>query len=348
MISFISIALMILVMLLLLWLAAWFSGTETALTNLQAHEIALMKRNKEKNIDYIVKLRSDMDRTLITILIGNDLVNILLSSLAALFAEALFGSFGISLTIGIVTFIFIILGDIVPKSNAILHNRKVSSNNARAIYYITRIFYPIIVIFVFLSKLVLRIGGVKQEPPKMVISEEHIKSLITIQEESGLIKKIEKDIIYKVYRFGDRKIKGIMVPMKKVFALKKNYTVNKARKMIAEHGFTRVPVMFKGRVVGLVYSKDLLRSHPRKRIADIMRVTFVVPEYYDITVLFKLMKKVRIHMAIVKDRKDNHIGIATMEDILEELVGEIYDEFEENKYVEVQKLGDAPADLPKD
>lgn len=336
--------------IILIYLSGWFSGTETALTHLGSASVAAMRQSGEKNINYIVLLKRDMDRTLITILIGNNIVNILLSSVAALVANSIFESWGVAVVIFLITFLIIIFGEITPKHSAIIDSRDIANRNAKTIYYIMRMLGPLIDGFMFISRKIIVFRGGTLHSRSLLVSDDSIKYLATLGEEEGVIKSIEKEIIHKVFGFGDRKIRDVMVPMKNVFYLEKNYSVRQVSPIIKEHGFTRVPVINKqSHVVGIVYSKDLI-GQASGRITSIMRRPHFVRADSDISDIFNAMKRKRIHMAIVKNgnggggedggadargkntEPGHHIGIVTLEDIIEEVVGEIHDEYFEVKY----------------
>jgi|GEM_PF-867917 putative hemolysin len=315
-----------------IYLSGWFSGTETALTNLTESQIAEMKRKKEKNFVYIIELKKNMDRTLITILIGNNIVNIVLSAVAALIADALFKKIGVTIAIGVITFLIIIFGEITPKSNAIMDSKKVARKNAKIVFYLMRSLGPIISIFLFLSRKIIELTVGTKKEDNLLVSDESIKSLASLGESEGLIKGIERDIIHKVFLFGDSKIKELMVPMSRVFSIEKNYTIQEARAIVTERGYTRIPIMSKGeKVIGVLHSKDLIGKE-KGRIKSLMRTPLIVSEKNDVTDVFHTMKEKRVHMAIVKDDSGKHIGIVTLEDTLEQLVGDIYDEHAEVKH----------------
>ncbi|MFW9880318.1 MAG: CNNM domain-containing protein, partial [Candidatus Thorarchaeota archaeon] len=238
----IIILILVLFMIILIYLSGWFSGTETALTNISVSEIAEMKRKKEKNFDFIMKSKRDMDRTLVAILIGNNVVNILLSSVAAVIANELFQTIGVTIMVFVITFLIIIFGEITPKSNAIWDTKKVAQNNSKPIYYLTRTLSPLITMFMGITKGLIRLTGKKIEKKGLLVTDEKIKSLATLGEEEGIIKGIERDIIHNVFLFGDRKIKEIMVTMDNVFSLQEDLSVVDASNLVAQGGFTRIPV----------------------------------------------------------------------------------------------------------
>jgi putative hemolysin len=316
----------------LIYLSAWFSGTETALTNLGSADIAEMQRNKERNTEYILKLKRDMNRSLVTILIGNNLVNIILSAVAALVANALFHTIGVTIMIAILTFLIIIFGEITPKSYSIINSQRISQKHAKLLYYLMQALNPLVIMFLSISQKLLKMVGSSREKSNLLVSDESIKGLATLGEAEGVIKSIERDIIHKVFLFGDKKIEEIMVPISEVFYLDKDYTIQEAAKIVAERGFTRVPIIDeKQRVMGILYNKDLL-GKKEGRIKPLLKSPFIVSLKNDITDVFDQMRKKRIHIAIVRDENNRHIGMVTLEDIIEELLGEIYDEHFEVKF----------------
>ena len=325
----IKIILMILLMIVLIYLSGWFSGSETAITKLNVTDIADLE-DKKKKVKYVKKLKGNMDRTLITILIGNNVVNILLSSIAALFANSLFNAVGVSIVIGIITFLIIVFGEITPKSKAVKWTNRIAITNSKFIFWLSVFLYPIVKMFVFISRHLTRKADEKSKG--LLVTDQKIKNLATFSEKEGGIKRIEKDIIHKVFVFGDKKVREIVVPIERVFTLRINYSVQEARKIAAQKGFTRIPIVDeKNDIIGIINSKDLLWCD-KKNIRAIVREPFIVDSDIDITDLFNQMRKKRNHIAVV----ENHVkqlGIVTLEDIIEELVGNIQDEYFNQKFI---------------
>jgi CBS domain containing-hemolysin-like protein len=308
------------------------AGSETAVTNITPGEIAKMQRRKEKNIDYLVKSQRNLDRTLVSILIANNIVNIVLSSVAAVVANDLFQAVGVTIMVAIVTILIIVFGEIIPKSNAIWDTKKVARKNSKPIYYLTKAFSPLITFFIGISRGIFRLTGKKISKKNLLVTDESIKDIASLGEAEGIIKKIEKEIIHNVFVFGDKKIEEIMVPMDKVFFIDNKYNISDAKKSVAKRGFTRVPVVNEtNKVIGVLYCKDLIDTEAGS-IDPLIRSPFIVSAKNDITDIFNVMKQKKVHLAIVEDDQGKQIGIVTMEDILEELVGEIHDEYYEAKY----------------
>jgi len=326
-----TVIFLVIFMMVLIFLSGWFSGTETALTNLSSATVARMKRDGDRNVRYIVRLKRRMDKTLITILIGNNIVNIVLSSVTALIANELFAEIGVTIMIGVITFLIILLGEITPKNSAILDSRKKANRSARAIYYLTIALTPMITLFIMISRALIRVSGGPTKEIRLFASDDTIKDLASLSEEEGVIKPIERDIIHKVFLFGDRKISHVMVPMRDVFIFDKDISTYEARGKLFDSGFTRVPVVGStGKVKGILYSKDLLTAK-KGPISNILRNPFLVSVNDDVTDIFDVMKRNRIHLAVVEDVSGKHVGIVTLEDLIEELVGEIHDEYFDRK-----------------
>ncbi len=335
---FIIIAVLIILMIVFIYLSGWFSGTETALTHINVADIAEMRKKNETNVEYVIKSKRDMDKTLVTILIGNNIVNIILSSIAAVVANELFHAIGVTIMIVVITILIIIFGEITPKANAIWNTRKVAQKNAKSIHYLSQGLKPIVTLFMSISRGILRLTGKKLKKTNLLVSDESIKSMATLGEEEGVIKGIEKDIIHKVFIFGDKKIEDVMVPIEKVFYINEGLTIEKASKIIARRGFTRVIVFDKNKnIIGVLYSKDLIGKE-KGVIKSLIKTPFVVSDSDEITDVFTSMKEKRIHFAIVQNNVGKPVGIVTLEDILEEIVGEIYDEYFDLKYGKTSEL----------
>ena len=317
-------------MAVLVYLSGRFSGAETALTSLSEIDLVQMRYKKTRNVAYIEKLIKDMDRTIITILIGNNLVNILASSLATLFFYELLGNIGVSISVGVLTLLLLIFGEITPKAYALKKNRRISSKSARTIYVLAKVLSPLITLLKAISRTLIKLRGSTVTKEDFHIQEVSIKHLAEKGANSGEIKTIEKDIINSVFKFGDLKVKDAMIPAKDVKYLDRKLSVVEGKKQMVYHGFTRVPVVNseKMTIVGVIYTKDLL-NRMEKRVKKFMRPPFIVAPEDDITTIFAKMRANRVHLAIVSDDKKKFMGIITLEDILEELVGEIYDEFDE-------------------
>ncbi len=315
---------------LLIYLSGRFSGSETALTALSKVELAQMKLKDEKYVDIIIQLKSNMDATIITILIGNNLVNITASAIATKLAYDVLGNFGISIAIGILTILILVFAEITPKGFAIKNRQKMSQKNALFIYYLSKLFHPLIVSLSEVSNRIIKLLGGRTKGEKLHITESDVRDLASLLEEEGRIKEIEKKIVHNVFWFGDEKVKAVKVPREQSYVLDSEITVDEGVEFIKEHGLTRIPVAEHDtdEIIGILYSKDLLGEEVGTMGEYAREVPMVVKNDDDITEVFQRMRKSRIHMAIVQDKRGKFDGLITLEDIVEELLGEIYDEFD--------------------
>lgn len=315
--------------LLFLYFSSWLSSTETAITNLSNRRLAILKQRNVKNIGYLLELKKRLTRTLITLLIANNVVNILLSSVTALIANQLFHAAGVSLAIGFVTFLLILFGEIVPKSAALLRGETIIQRRAGLLFFLTRLLTPLALLFRWLSGAVLRAAGISSPKHPPFISEESILSMAALAESEGVVKSVEKEIIEHVFVFGKRKAREVMVPMNRVFTVHERERLSDVGSVLYRKGFSRIPAVDdEGSVRGILYVKDLACPDRHMTVQGRMRKPFFTDGEQDITEIFHQMRKNRIHLSVVNTAHGDPVGIITMEDILEELVGDLEDEYD--------------------
>lgn len=310
--------------LFLIYLSGWFSSTETALTNLSLIDIVNLDE-KDKRTKYIKKLKEELDLSLVSILIMNNIVNVLLSVIPVLFLGLIFKGVSVTFLIVLITLIIILFGDIIPKSRAISNKNKIILRNARIMYYIFLIIKPLVLLLISFSKFINRSFGNKVKKT-LLVDEKTIREITNISHKSGNIKEIEKDLISNTLLFGDLKVKEIMLRKKDVFFLSKNYPIKEARRIVSKKPFTRIPFLYRNKILGVLYAKDLLKNNT-EFISEIIRKPFIVNENEDISITLKKMQDKRIHLAIVSNESDKFKGIITLEDIVETIVGDIKDEY---------------------
>ena len=323
-------------LLVLLGGSAFFSSSETALFKLSKHRVQQLIEQEKKNASSVKKLKDNPNKMLITILIGNNLVNIAASSIATKLAIDLFGNVGVGIATGIMTFLILLFGEITPKSYAVENSVKHSLTVAKPIIILSKILYPVIKILNFLSKIVYKISGANLAQTKPYITEDEIKSMVKIGEKEGVVEKDEKEMIQSIFKFSDTIVKEEMVPRVDMISLPIDSEIDKALKVAEESGYSRIPV-YKNKmdnIKGILYTKDLLmalRQNDEKSIdlKDLIRSPIFVPETKKIDELLKVLQRERTHMAIVIDEFGGVEGLITLEDVLEEIVGEIFDEYDE-------------------
>ncbi len=310
-------------------MSARFSGSETALTGLDKVDISEMKLNDEKHAKKIEYLKEHMDQTIITILIGNNIFNVAAPTLVTVMVRDLVGDWAISIASGILTLVLLIFGEITPKGFSLKNKRKFSQKNASLIYYMSKGLKPLIKGLNRVSDFFISSLGGKTKYDEMLVTESEIIHLASMLEKEGVIKKIEKDILHRVFWFGDVKVKEVKVSKDETYGVDANLPVEEAAEFIKDHGYTRLPVTKheSEEVVGILYSKEILGKEGGT-VKDYMRDPYYVKNEEEVTKVFQRMRTERIHLAVVQDEKHEFDGIITLEDILEELVGEIYDEYD--------------------
>jgi CBS domain containing-hemolysin-like protein len=339
------IILAIVVIAILIYFSARFSGAETSITAIDAVEVAELVSEERKNAQYMVKIKEDLDRTIVAILIGNNLVNITISALATLVANALMGNLGVSIAVGLLTLIILIFGEITPKAYAIDNRVRRSLKNARWLYYMTRVLSPLISVLIWMSRGILKaIGATEMETRFLLVSDDQVKQLSSLGVEQGAIEDVEHDIIERALDFGEVRVSEIMMDREHVFIIPSGTPLEEAEHMIAERPFTRIPVIksrdeaeegdaemtHAAEVVGVVYVKDLFGKEGGI-IDDYVRPPFYVFPDRDAADVFRDMREHRIHIGLVADG-GRLLGIITLEDLIEEVMGEIQDESQDMQF----------------
>ncbi|MBU0535459.1 MAG: hemolysin family protein [Nanoarchaeota archaeon] len=326
----------IIILVVLILLSGFFSGIEIAffsISNMRARHLA---EKKVRGADTLMKLKSNPHRLLITILIGNNLVNIAASAIATVMAIDMFGSKGAGIAVGVMTLLILIFGEITPKAFATIYAENIALTVSKPVLVMQTIFMPITFFLDKFIKTVTKISG-NREFGKRKISEEELRSIVNISHEAGGIGKEEKDMIHKIFEFDDIEVREIMVPRTDVVRLSADTSFSNLMIFLKKNKFTRVPV-FQDKVddiIGILYIKDLLHNidklNTKVTIKDLIKQVMFVPKKKKIDELLREFQKKKQHMAIVVDEHGGFLGIVTLEDILEEIVGEIYDENEIRK-----------------
>ena len=325
-------------LMILLALSAFFSGAETALFSLnKLHLKKLQRKEQTLQVESIVKLLDDPQKTLITILIGNMFVNITASSLATYLAIKLFGNIGVGIASGFMVFMILVFGEVVPKSLAITHAEKISKRVARTIELLSMILFPLIKLLKLLINGLYNLFRMNKNRGKKEITEEDLVTLINVGKDEGVIEEQEKKMIKNIFEFGDTTVKEVMIPRVDIDFAPHDISLTSIVNMIKKSGHSRIPV-YEGtidNIIGILYVKDILKIYRKlfqlKEIFDvkkILRKAYFVPENKKIDELLDIFQKDRIQIAIVIDEYSGTDGLVTMEDVLEEIVGEIIDEYD--------------------
>ena len=320
-------------------LSGFFSSSETALIAVSRFKIDLFIKKEKKGAATLRKLKDMPHRMLITLLICNNVVNIGASVLATTIALQVFPNNALAFATGIMTFIILIFGEIVPKNLATAHSAGISLFVAPIIYYLNMALYPLVIFFDFIT---VKIFRVKTREAR--ITEEEVRNIIDIAKEEGGIDKQEKEMIHKIFKFDDIDVDEIKVPRTDIEGIDVNSKLKDALELIKKQKFSRLPVFEeeKDKIVGIFYFKDALTEINKKTydipIDKLMRKPLFIPETKKIDETLKLLQKKKQQMAIIVDEHGGTSGLVTMEDILEEIVGEIRDETEKVE-PEFRKIG---------
>ncbi|MEK7545164.1 MAG: hemolysin family protein [Patescibacteria group bacterium] len=323
-----NIILNALFLVILLAISAFFSASEIALFSLSHGKVKNLVDKKIRNANLIEKLKNQPQELLITILIGNNIVNVLAASLATAIAIDAFGDLGIGIAAGIMSIVILLFGEIVPKSWAAANSQKIALRLIKPLYIIHIILKPIAFCFRFATK----ITSTRREQKK--ISEQEIRSSAILGFELGVVEKDEKEMIEKVFRLNDIHAIDIMTPWGEVFSLSSKMTVQKALLEFEKAGFSRAPIYENDEknIIGVVHLKDIitgLKKNKHTPLEKIVFEAFVITSEERVDHLLQKFQKVGQHFAIIKNYHKQPIGIVTLEDVLEELVGEIEDESDE-------------------
>ena len=316
----------ILILVVLLACSAFFSASEVAFVSLTEARVAALVKRKIPRAQLIKKLKSKPRRLLITVLIGNNLVNIAAASFATVISVDFFKSAVVGITTGVMTFLILIFGEIVPKAYSINHKKRIATFSAPILYVLQIIAWPIIIFFEWITN----IFAGKHEPDR--IYEEELKAMAMLGKDQGTIESGEELILNRLFELNDTPVKDVMTSRKDVKYLSDNMTIDEAADVVVKDPHTRFPVVngTLDKIIGLAYAKDILVAFNDNNedwsVKKIVRPSFEVKVDLKIDDLMKMFQKNKIHMALVKDKSGKTLGIVTLEDVLEELVGEIVDE----------------------
>ena len=345
-----GIALQIILLLVLIFLSAFFSMSETALTSMSPVKVGNLVEQKKRGAKTLSGLIETPGKFLGTILVGNNLVNISASALATSVSIQVLEIYGlhelgiaVGIAIGITAFFILVFGEITPKTIAIHNAEAISLFSAPIIRFFEIILSPFVKIFAFVSVPFIRIFGGRMPAKGPFLTLDEIKMLILAGEREGLIEEEEKEMISSIFEFGETIVREVMTPRPDIQCLPVESSVDKAIKTILEGGHSRIP-LYEGNmdnIVGIIYAKDLLKAVEMEKeklsLKDFMRPAIFIPESKKVDDLLHQMQAARTHIAIIVDEYGIASGLVTLEDLVEEIVGEIYDEFEK-KVKSIEKI----------
>lgn len=332
--NYASLSLMIILLVVFLCCSAFFSGSETALMAISRPRLRYIAKTKPRATKTVEGILRKPERLIGTILLGNNLVNVAMSAIATAIAISFWGDKGIVYVTVVLTFIILIFAEITPKVYAKYYNERVSMMSAPILRVIMALFNPVVVVVTFLaSKILLLIGANISKIKRPLLTEEEIKSYVQMGREDGAITPEEQKMLARVFTMNDKMVSDIMIPKNKMTVIDFGSSIEQILKTIQQNGYSRLPVS-KGKdmdIIGFIHSKDLVNFIATKNtitLKKVMRPPYFVAVDKKIDAQLRSFKAKRLHQAIVLDKEGEVVGLITLEDILEELVGSIQDEYD--------------------
>lgn len=331
------------VLAILLACSAYFSSAETALTTVNKVRIRMLADEGDRRAQTLLKVLEDPARMLGAILVGNNIVNISASSLATTLAIRFFGSRAVGIVTGVITLLVLVFGEITPKTAASVRAQEIALGDARTIWILMHALRPVIVIVEGLSGLVLRVMGIRKDEEPAPMTEKELRTIVSDSRSEGVIEREEQQMIYNVFDFGDSTAKDVMVPRADMVCVEENAGTEEIAQVFRQEKYTRLPVYREDKIniVGIIHIKDFFLSENRegKRAADFMYEPYFTYENKKTSELMMEMRENSIPLSIVLDDYSAAVGMVTLEDLLEELVGEIRDEYDQDEEDLIRRAG---------
>lgn len=333
----------LIILVILLGLSAFFSSAETSLTTANKIRIRSLAEEGNKRAKTLLNITDNSGKMLSAILIGNNIVNLSAASLTTSLAYS-FGGSMVAIASGILTVFILLFGEITPKTMATIHAEKMALIYAPVISFFMKVMTPVIFLINGLSMGVLLLLRVDPNARNDTMTETELRTIVDVSHEDGVIESDEREMIYNVFDLGDAKAKDVMVPRVHVTFADVECSYEELIEIFREDKFTRLPVFSEttDNVIGTINMKDLLLYDNTKEfhIQDILREAYFTYEYKNISELLVEMRQASFNIAIVLDEYGETAGLITLEDILEEIVGEIHDEYDENEEDYIKEIGE--------
>ena len=339
----------VLILVILILLSGFFSASEAALSAYRSNFLEKLDEEKHpKKYAVMKKWLKDPNAMLTGIVIGNNVVNILASSIATIVIVNYFGNKGssVALATAIMTILILIFGEISPKLMARNNSAKIAEAVSVIIYVLSIILTPVVYCLIFISRFVGRILGVNMTSPQLMITEEDIIYFVHVGNAEGIIEEDEKEMIHSIVTLGETSAKEVMTPRTSMLAFEGAKTINEVWDEIVDNGFSRIPIYEEtiDNIIGILYVKDLM-EHIKNNELDLpikqfIRSAYFVPETKSIIEILKEFRGLKVHIAMVLDEYGGVVGLVTIEDLIEEIVGEIRDEYDDEEESFFKKVAD--------
>ena len=330
--------------IILLCLSAFFSSSETALTTVNQIRMRTLADNGDKRAARVLRVTGNPGKMLSAILIGNNIVNLSASSISTSLAIHLFGNTGAGIATCILTFLILIFGEVTPKTMATIKADSMSLTAAAPIGFLMKILTPVIFIINKLSLGLMFLLHVNIKDAQKKMTEEELRTIVDVSQENGVIEHEERDMIHNLFDFGDAEAKEIMVPRIDMTFVQADATYQEVLDIFRQDMFTRLPVYEDStdNVIGIINMKDFLLQNdtPEFSVRNLLREPYFTYEHKNTADLFLEMRKSSISLAIVLDEYGVTAGLITLEDLLEEIVGEIRDEYDADEEDDITRISD--------
>ena len=326
----------------LIGLSGFFSGLEVALVGVRKSKVVQLLNEGVKGSKALHKLKTNPSWMMSSVNLGNNLVNVGASALATTISIRIFGDDGLGIAIGIMTFLILVFGEITPKTYCNANSTKIALRYAPILLGFSYVFYPIVKFFEIITKGVVRMTGSSYVPPP--ITEEEIKGVIDQGLAEKALEKDEMELVQGALKFDDTVIRSVMTPRTKMFTLNAKTLLFEALPQINQNGYSRIPIYgtSKDDIIGFLHVRDVLKElekdNKMKRLEQISRKPVFVSQEKLVSALLKEMKGRKTHMAIVVDEHGGVEGLVTLEDLIEEIVGEIEDESDLSKPIGYERI----------
>ena len=336
------IILKLLIIIVLLILSAFFSSSETALTTVSRMRILSLAEEGNSSAVTLLKVIDNKEKMLSAILIGNNIVNISVSSVTTILVTDLFGNYAVSIATAILTVLVLIFGEITPKTLATINNEKLALRFASVVYWLMYILTPVIFLINKLSSLVMKLFRIDKSEKKSTYTENELKTIVNVSHAEGVIEADEREMLQNIFEFGDRQAKDIMIPRLDVCMIDVDSTYEEIMDVFQANRYTRIPVYENttDNVIGIINIKDLLlyRHGESFNIRNYLRQPYFTYEYKGLSDLLLEMKKASVNITIVLDEYGAASGLLTLEDLIEEIVGDIRDEYDYDEEDELRPI----------
>lgn len=345
-----SINILIAISVVLVFLSMIFSAAESAFLSINKLRVRLLRNKKNRRATRVWRLLNNKDRLINTLLVGNNIVNIALSSIFTYIAIELFGNAGVGLATFVVTLVLLIFGEISPKTIATHNPEPIAFFFSGIISCLEVILYPLVYVFTKITGLFLKVANVDVKKETVTFTEEEIKIFLEVGKEQGILEKNESSMMHKVFRFSDLSAKAIMIPRKHIIAIREDFSYSKVIEYSQRYRLSRFPIYRSSLddITGILYVKDMLpyKMCPEKfEIKKVMRPPLFILESKNMSGIQQMLRENRQSMAVVIDEYSGTKGVLTVEDLVKEIFGTIeYKPFSRNSEIKAKNTTSSEVD----